>query len=79
MEQYKKNDRIEAEIEGFGNEGEGIAHVDGFPFFIKDALPGDRVEAVVMKVKKSHGFARLLSVIEASKDRMARALARKRS
>ena len=67
---YKKNDSIEAVIDGFGNEGEGIARIDGFPFFIKDAIPGDRVRAVVMKVKKNHAYARLVSVLEPSIDRI---------
>ena len=63
---YKKNDIIEVVIDGLGNEGEGVGHVDGFPFFIKDTALGDRVKALVMKVKKNLGYAKLLSVEEPS-------------
>ena len=67
---FKKNDIIEAVIDGIGNDGEGIAHIDGFPFFIKDCAPGDRVSAKVMKVKKNMGYARLISVDEPSENRI---------
>lgn len=66
---HKKNDIIEAVIDGLGNEGEGVAHLDGFPFFIKDTAVGDRVKALVMKLKKNLGYAKLLSVEEPSEFR----------
>ncbi len=51
-------------------EGEGIAHVDAFALFIKDAVPGDTVECRVMKLKKNYGWAKLLSVVTPSPDRI---------
>lgn len=65
----KKNDLLTLTIEGMGNEGEGIGKVDGFPLFVKDALPGDVIEAKVLKVKKTYGYARLMKLIKASPDR----------
>lgn len=65
----KKNDLLTLTIEGMGNEGEGIGKVDGFPLFVKDALPGDVIEAKVLKVKKTYGYARLMKLIKASLDR----------
>ncbi|MCR4589200.1 MAG: 23S rRNA (uracil(1939)-C(5))-methyltransferase RlmD [Lachnospiraceae bacterium] len=67
---YKKNDEIKTVIDGLGNDGEGIAHIDGFPFFIKDTAPGDHVTAKVMKVKRNLGFAKLISIDEPSADRI---------
>lgn len=64
-----KNDLLTLTIEGMGNEGEGIGKVDGFPLFVKDALPGDVIEAKVLKVKKTYGYARLMKLIKASPDR----------
>lgn len=66
----KKNDRIVLTIEDMGSEGEGIGKADGFPFFIKDALIGDVVEAGIMKLKKNYGYARLLRVLKPSPDRV---------
>jgi len=67
---YRKNDEIKLIIDDLGNEGEGIGHIDGFSFFIKDAAVGDRVTAKVMKVKKNMGFAKLVSVDIPSPDRV---------
>lgn len=65
----QKNDLIEARVDGQGNGGEGILRVEGFPLFIPGALPGERVRAKVLKVSKSHGFARMEEVLEGSGQR----------
>lgn len=66
MEQYKKNDIIVVSVEDMGADGEGIGKINGFPFFIKDALIGDTVEARVTKVKKNYAYARLEKVMTPS-------------
>lgn len=65
-----KNDTFTITIEDMGAEGEGIGKVDGFTWFIKDALIGDVVEVCAMKIKKNYGYARLLRIIEPSKHRV---------
>lgn len=65
-----KNDLFQVKIEDMSDIGEGIGKLDGFTWFIKDAVMGDVVEAKVMKVKKSFGFARLMRVIEPSEHRV---------
>ena len=67
---YKKNDIIELEIIDYSNEGEGIGKTDAFTWFIKDAVIGDKIEAIVMKLKKSYGYAKLLRIVESSKYRV---------
>ena len=62
----KKDDLIELTIEDLGVDGEGIGKVDGMAIFVKDAVPGDRVQAKVMKMKKSYGYARLMQVLDPS-------------
>ena len=52
---YKKNDLIKVYIEDMTNDGEGIGKTDGFVWFVKDSIPGDEIEATVMKTKKSYG------------------------
>lgn len=64
--EYKKNDTIVIKIDDMGTDGEGIGKVEGFTFFIKDALIGDEIEAKVMKVKKHYGYARLEKVLTPS-------------
>lgn len=65
-----KNDLFQVKIEDMSDTGEGIGKVDGFTWFIKDAVIGDVVEAKVMKTKKAYGFARLMKVLEPSVDRV---------
>lgn len=62
----KKNDVFVVKIEDLSAEGAGIGKINGFPFFIKDSVIGDLVEAKVMKVKKNYAFARLMRVVEPS-------------
>lgn len=62
----KKNDKIVVKIEDIGVSGEGIGKVDGYTLFVKDALIGDTVEAVITKPKKNYGYAKMLRVLESS-------------
>lgn len=66
----KKDDIVQVKIEDLGNDGEGIGRADGFTLFIKDAVIGDTVQALVMKMKKTYGYARLMKVLEPSPDRV---------
>ena len=70
MSDYAKNDVITVTIEDMGTDGEGIGKLDGFTFFIKDAVIGDVVEAKVMKAKKNYAYARLLRILTPSKQRI---------
>lgn len=65
-----KNEEVVADIVGIGHEGEGVGRVQGFTLFIPGALPGEKVRAKVLKLKKQYGYAKLLEVLEASKDRV---------
>ena len=66
----KKNERIVIKIEDIGVNGEGIGKIDGYTLFVKDALIGDTVEAVITKTKKSYGYAKMLKILEASSCRV---------
>ena len=62
----KKDDLLQVQIEDIGSDGQGIGKVDGMTLFVKDAIIGDLVEAKVMKMKKTYGFARLMKVLQPS-------------
>lgn len=66
----QKNQEISVNIVDYTREGEGIGKWEGIPFFIKDTVIGDQVEAVVTKVKKNYGYARLTKVLSPSTDRI---------
>ena len=62
----KKNEEYEVVIEDLGAEGEGIAKLDGYALFVKDALPGERCRVLITKANKNFAYARLLEVLDAS-------------
>ncbi len=66
----KKNDTFQLEITDLGIGGEGIGKYEGMTFFVKGALPGDRIEAGVTKLKKTYGYARIIKILESSPDRV---------
>ncbi len=70
MTDFRKNQEIVLTIEDFTKEGEGLGKVQGFPFFVKDTVIGDKITAAVTKLKKNYGYARLTSILEASPDRV---------
>ncbi len=65
-----KNVEFETRITDLSDDGAGIGKTDGYTWFIKDAIIGDRVRAAATKVGKSYGYARLISVIEPSDARV---------
>ncbi len=67
---WKKNDQIRVAVEAMGSDGEGIAKVDGFPFFIKDAVPGDQAVIRITKLKKKYGYGKLERLLVPSPDRV---------
>ena len=60
-----------AEIESLDHEGRGVAHVDGKAVFIEGALPGELVEYVSYRSKRSYEKAHATGVLRASSQRVA--------
>ena len=71
--QYRKNDIVTIEITDMDEKGQGIGRAGGFTLFVKDAVVGDRVEAKIMKTKKTFGFAKLQKILIPSPDRVTAA------
>lgn len=61
------NDKIQLNICDITVDGAGIGKVEGYPLFVKGAITGDVVEAVVTKTNKTYGFAKLIRIITPSK------------
>ncbi|MBT2584106.1 23S rRNA (uracil(1939)-C(5))-methyltransferase RlmD [Planococcus sp. ISL-109] len=70
MKPVTKNERLSVYVEDLTHDGAGVAKVDGYPLFIKEALPGETVTVHVLKTLKSYGFAKLISIEEKSADRI---------
>ena len=65
----KKNDKIVGTCSGYTKEGLGVVKIDGFPLFVKGILQNETAEMVVTLVKKTYGYAKVLSIKEPSKQR----------
>lgn len=64
-----KNEIYIIEITDLGEQGEGIGHLYGFAVFVENAIPGDIIEAKIIKLKKNYGYAKLISIVKASEFR----------
>jgi 23S rRNA (uracil1939-C5)-methyltransferase len=64
------NQTVQLHIRDLGIHGEGIGEIDHFTVFVPGALLGETVTARIQLVKKSYAVGRLLSIDEASPDRV---------
>ena len=65
-----KNGIVELTITDIDYEGMGIAHYEGYTIFVNNALEGEKVRALILKVGKNIAFAKTLDIITYSKERM---------
>ncbi len=70
MSVVEKNKTYEIIIEDLGSSGEGIGRIDGFTVFVAGGLPKERLAILIVKVNKSYAFAKIIEILEASKDRV---------
>lgn len=66
----EKNQTVELEITALGSDGQGIGRAGGFVIFVPFALPGEHVEALIIKVAAHHAVGKLLRVLRPSPDRV---------
>jgi 23S rRNA (uracil1939-C5)-methyltransferase len=62
---------LELRIDSLAYGGAGVARADGYVVFVRDAVPGDRVRALVTKSTRSYAEGRAVEVLEPSPDRVA--------
>lgn len=64
-----KNDIIETEISDISHEEMGIAKVDGFVFFVENALPGEIIKMRILKLRKRIGYGKVEEYLTTSPHR----------
>jgi 23S rRNA (uracil1939-C5)-methyltransferase len=71
----QRGDQLDLVVETLAFGGNGVARLPigdrGYVVFVRDAVPGDRVRAVVTKRKRDYAEARTLEVLEPGPDRIA--------
>ncbi len=65
----EKNQTYKVYIDAYGCNGEGIARIENTPVFIENALKGEEVEILIVKVLKNFAYGKLLRVLKASPHR----------
>ncbi len=66
----KKGAILDLTIDRVAFGGQGIARVDGLVIFVKGAIPGDRVNALIFRKKKAYAEARFQELLAPSPDRI---------
>ncbi|MGG4541826.1 23S rRNA (uracil(1939)-C(5))-methyltransferase RlmD [Bacillus velezensis] len=65
----EKNEYYDVIFEDLTHEGAGVAKVQGFPIFVPNALPEEKAQIKVTRVKKGFAFGRLIELKEESPHR----------
>ena len=63
----KKGQELELIIDSLAYGGKGVSRVDDFVIFVKNAIPGQKVRALLYKKRKGFGKARPLEILSESK------------
>ena len=67
----KVGDQIDVMVERLGYRGEGVARHQGVAVFVEGVLPGERAAVRIVRVARSHAFAKALRIVDAAPDRVA--------
>lgn len=65
----ENNKTYECTVTDLTVNGDGIAKIEGFPLFVKGAVPGDKILLKVTKLNKTYGFAKLAKLLSPSPKR----------
>ena len=66
----RKNATVLLDIANVNAKGQGIGRVGDFVLFVEGALPGEHVEARILKLKTRYGFAKVSRVVTPSPSRI---------
>jgi 23S rRNA (uracil-5-)-methyltransferase RumA len=58
MEELRKNEQVEANIDGFSSDGGGVCHIGGRAVFVPRALPGERWRVRIVKANHTAVWGR---------------------
>ncbi len=65
----EKNKEYIVDIIDTGFQGEGIAKIDNFTIFIPNAIKGEKIKILVVKVLSSHAFGKIIEILKKSEFR----------
>lgn len=59
-----KNQILDVEISDLINNGMGLVKINGYPIFVKNALPEEKVQIKITEVKKTYALAEVLVIYQ---------------
>ena len=65
----QKNQEIILEITDYTAEGSGVGKYEGMAVFVPETAVGDTIKALILKVKKTYAFGKVLEIIKPSSNR----------
>ena len=66
----EKNKEYVVDIMDNGFSGEGIAKINNYTIFIPNAIKGEKIKILIVKVLKTHAFGKILEIIDKSQHRV---------
>ncbi|MCL2197912.1 MAG: 23S rRNA (uracil(1939)-C(5))-methyltransferase RlmD, partial [Defluviitaleaceae bacterium] len=66
----KKNAKHIIEIKEATAKGFGLGYIGDFVIFVADGLPGDVIDTIIVKVKKTYGYGKISQIITPSPHRI---------
>lgn len=66
----EKNKIYEVKVTDLSHQGLGVAHIDGYPLFIENALPGEELKIRITHVGKRMGHGEVLELLKKSPHRV---------
>lgn len=69
MTTVEKNQTYSVTIDDLSHEGLGVAHVDGYPLFIENALPEEKMTIKAVKVGKKFGYGKVIERLNENPER----------
>ena len=70
MAALKKNEIVEAAIEGMTAEGSGVARVNDMVVFVPNAAPGDWLRLLIIKVSKNYAVGKIQAILRPGEGRI---------
>jgi 23S rRNA (uracil1939-C5)-methyltransferase len=65
----EKNKEYIINIESVSSEGSGIGHIEGFTVFVPNTITGDVALVLIVKLKSSYGYGKLIELKKRVKER----------
>lgn len=62
--EIKKNQEYIVDIIDNGYEGEGIAKINDFTIFIPNAIKGEKIKILIVKVLSSYAYGKILEILK---------------